>query len=108
MESDKIKTIVGLVNAITQTGDKQFNENATRNLASTLVITLTAHAAKSPTFAIAVVQRLEDEGFNLSKLRGEAFEKFYQKFSKHLGKLEEPQLVMVRKISTKLFSNATA
>lgn len=107
MDSDKIKAIVGLVNTITQTGDKNFNENPTRNLASTLVINLTAHATKSPTFAIAVIQRLEDEGYNLSILRGDAFEAFRRKFAKHLGKLEEPQLIMVRKISTKLFANAS-
>ena len=104
MDSDKIKVIVGLVNEITSTGDKGFAENATRNLASNLVINLTANAIKSPTFAVAVVQKLDDEGFNLSVLKGEAFDAFRTKFSKSLGKLDEPKLILVRKITEKLFN----
>lgn len=104
MESDKIKIIVGLVNEITASGDKTFAEYSTLSLATSLATNLVANASKSPTFAVAVVQKLDDEGFHLNMLEGEAFETFRLRFSKSLGQLDEPKLLMVRKISEKLFN----
>lgn len=104
MDSEKIKAIVAIVKDITQTGDTKFQENETRNLASNLMINLNAHAAKSPTFAVAVIQRLKDEGFDLTVLRGEAFQVFEQKFSRTINKLDDPKREMIRKISDRIFT----
>lgn len=95
MESDKIKAIVAQVKAVTR-GE----ENP-----ETIMGSMIRDMSKSPTFAVAIIQRLKDEGIDLFERDSEQAEAFRAKFRPQVEKLGERELSQIRKISNKLFSS---
>lgn len=93
MESDKIKAIVSQVKALTR-GEEH---------AETVMLAMTRDMARSPTFAVAIIQRLRDEGIDLLEENGEAADAFKAKFQPQMEKLGERELTQIRKISGRLF-----
>ena len=93
MESDKIKAIVAQVKALTR-GEEQ---------AETVMTAMVRDMGRSPTFAVAIIQRLRDEGIDLMDRNGEEAEAFKAKFRPQIEKLGERELTQIKKISSKLF-----
>jgi hypothetical protein len=95
VESDKIKAIVAQVKAVAR-GE----ENP-----ETIMGSMIRDMSKSPTFAVAIIQRLKDEGIDLFERDSEQAEAFRAKFRPQVEKLGERELSQIRKISNKLFSS---
>lgn len=95
MESNKIKAIVAQVKALSR-GEEE---------AETVMLAMVRDMARSPTFAVAIIQRLRDEGIDLLEKDGEAAEVFKAKFRPQMEKLGENELTQIRKISGRLFQN---
>lgn len=93
MESDKIKAIVTKVKALTR------GEEAVETVMSAMVRDM----GRSPTFAVAIIQRLKDEGIDLFENDCEEAEAFKAKFRPQVEKLGERELTQIKKISAKLF-----
>jgi hypothetical protein len=93
MDTNKIKVIVAQAKALTS------GEEQPQNLMDIMVRDM----AKSPTFAVAIIQHLKDKGVDLMKEGGEAAEAFRAKFRPQIEKLGEREFAQIRKISSKLF-----
>jgi hypothetical protein len=93
MQSEKIKTIVAQVKALSR-GEED---------AENVMVAMLRDMAKSPTFAVAIIHRLKDEGIDLLDHDGEAAEAFKAKFRPQMEKLGERELTQIKKISGKLF-----
>lgn len=95
MESDKIKAIVAQVKAL-ERGEEEANN---------VMMAMVRDMGRSPTFAVAIIQRLRDEGIDLMDSQGEQAEAFKAKFRPQIEKLGERELTQIKKISGKLFQN---
>lgn len=95
MESDKIKAIVAQVKALTR-GEEH---------AESVMSAMVRDMGRSPTFAVAIIQRLKDEGIDLFNRDGEEAEEFKAKFRPQVEKLGERELSQIRRISSKLFGS---
>jgi hypothetical protein len=93
MDSEKIKAIVGQVKALTR-GEQQVDE---------VMEAMTRDMARSPNFAVAIIQRLRDAGIDLLDQDGETGLAFKAKFRPHVERLGERELTQIKKISGKLF-----
>lgn len=93
MESDKIKAIVAQVKALTR-GEEE---------AGSVMAAMVRDMSRSPTFAVAIIQRLRDEGIDLMDQDGEQAEAFKAKFRPQIEKLGERELTQIKRISSKLF-----
>lgn len=71
----------------------------------TVMNTISENMGKSPTFAVAIIQYLKDEGVDLMTLSGEQAEKFKSQFKPAIEKLNEQEVANLRRISSKLFGN---
>ena len=67
--------------------------------------TITKNMNKSPTFAVAIIQYLKDEGFDLMALSGKRAEEFKLQFKPAIEKLSDREVENLRRISSKLFGN---
>jgi len=94
MDSDKIKAIVATAKALTR-GEEQ---------PEPIMDAMVSDMGKSPIFAVAIIQHLREEGYDLLALDGEAAERFKAKFRPQVEKLGERELAQIKKISDKLFS----
>lgn len=94
MDSDKIKVIVADAKALTrgEQGPEPVMEAMVKDM------------GRSPTMAVAIIQHLKDEGYDLLSLDGPAAERFRTKFKPQVEKLGERELAQLKKISSKLFS----
>lgn len=88
MESDKIKTIVSQAKALTR-GEQT---------ADVVMDNMTKEMGRSPNMAVAIIQHLKDEGYDLMSFSGEKAEAFKAKFSPQIEKLDERQLAQIKKI----------
>lgn len=94
MDSDKIKVIVARAKALTR-GEEE---------AGSIMTSMVRDMARSPTFAVAIIQHLKDEGVDLMDMTGEEAEAFKAKFRPQIEKLGEREFAQIKKISNKLFS----
>ena len=94
MDSDKIKVIVAEAKALTR------GEASPEPIMDAMVKDM----GRSPTFAVAIIQHLREEGYDLLGLSGEAAERFKAKFKPTVERLGERELAQIKKISDKLFS----
>lgn len=109
MQSESIKRVVGLANALVATRDRNFASDEAKNLVSTILVDLTRNFRKSPTFAVAIVQHIADEGFAISRVRGSAYSDFAQEFGSRMSRMNDAQLSQIRAISSNMFGqNSTA
>lgn len=95
MESDKIKAIVAKVKALSR-GEEE---------AGSVMNAMVKDMGRSPTFAVAIIQRLKDEGIDLMTEDGEEAEAFKAKFRPQMEKLGERELSQSQKIISRLFQN---
>lgn len=93
MESDKIKAIVAKVKALSR-GEED---------AGSVMNAMVKDMGRSPTFAVAIIQRLKDEGIDLMTEDGEEAEAFKAKFRPQMEKLGERELSQSQKILSRLF-----
>jgi hypothetical protein len=93
MQSEKIKTIVAQVKALSR-GEEE---------AENVMMAMVKDMARSPTFAVAIIHRLKDEGIDLLSQDGDTAEVFKSKFRPQMEKLGERELTQIKKISGKLF-----
>lgn len=93
MESDKIKAIVAKVKALTR-GEEE---------PETVMSAMIKDMGRSPTFAVAIIHRLRDEGIDLMERDGEEAEAFKAKFRPQIEKLGERELTQSQKILSRLF-----
>jgi hypothetical protein len=107
MQSESIKRVVGLAKALVATGDRQFNGDESRNLASTIMAGLTRDFRKSPMFAMAIIQHIVDTGFDIRRVRGTAYAEFSVQFGGKMARLDAAQVEAIRAISTNLFSQSS-
>lgn len=103
MQSESIKRIVGLANALVDTGDRKFDTDNARNLASTIMAGLTRDFRQSPTFAAAIVQHIVDEGFDIRRVRGTAYAEFSTEFGGKMARMDAAQITQIRAISANMF-----
>lgn len=96
MNTDKIKAIVANAKALTR-GEQDPN---------VIMEAMVHDMGRSTTFAVAIIQHLKDEGYDLLSLKGDTAEKFRSKFQPQIEKLGENDLTQIKKISNKLFSAA--
>jgi hypothetical protein len=108
MESESIKKVVYQVGRIASSGDRTFQQDDTKNLASTLLVDLTRNFRKSPTMAVAAAQYLMDAGFDFARMRGSAYTEFAQTFGPRMRGMTPAHLEQVRKIGGDLFNQAHA
>lgn len=107
MQSESIKRVVGLANSLVATRDRNFTTDAAKNIASTILVDLTRNFRKSPTFAAAIVQHIMDEGFEISRVRGSAYNDFAQEFGGRLSRMNPAQVSQVRNISANMFGQSS-
>ena len=93
MESDKIKAIVAKVKALSR-GEED---------AGSVMNAMVKDMGRSPTFAVAIIQRLNDEGIDLMTEDGEEAEAFKAKFRPQMEKLGERELSQSQRILSRLF-----
>lgn len=94
MDTDKIKVIVASAKALTR-GEQE---------PEPIMEAMVKDMGRSPTFAVAIIQHLREEGYDLLALDGEAAERFKAKFKPQVEKLGERELAQIKRISDKLFS----
>ena len=94
MDSDKIKVIVANAKALTR-GEQE---------PEPIMEAMVKDMGRSPTFAVAIIQHLREEGYDLLSMNGEVAERFKAKFKPQVEKLGERELTQIKKISDKLFS----
>ena len=96
MESDKIKAIVAQAKALTR-GETS---------PDTVMESMTKEMGRSPNMAVAIIQHLKDEGYDLMSFSGEKAEAFRVKFKPQIEKLDERQLTQLKQILKTRWSDA--
>lgn len=108
MESESIKKVVAQVGRLVASGDKSFHTDEAKNVVTTILMDLTRGFRRSPTLAVATVQYLVDEGFDLGKVRGTAYNEFAAAFGSRMSRMTPAQSAHLRTISRDLFDQSKA
>jgi len=93
MDTNKIKLIVAQAKAL-ENGNEE---------PDSLMTTMVRDMARSPTFAVAIIEHLRERGVDLMDQNSEAAEAFREKFRPQIEKLGERDFAQIKRISSKLF-----
>lgn len=99
-----IKNTVKLVNEITASRDPKFDDDETRYRVSCLLGELCDKFAKSPRMVAAILQHLNDAGYDVvGGVKSENTIRFIETFGHRLSRMDDVQLKRVREINNVLF-----
>jgi hypothetical protein len=93
MQSDKIKVVVSRAKALTR-GEDDVTE---------IKEVIVQEMGKARTFAVAIIQRLKDDGVDLMEGDSEMDQRFRDLFKSQIENLGERELTQMKRISNKLF-----
>lgn len=103
-QEEHINIAVDLVNKIVESKDYSFSKDDIRNKMSNLTLGLIHSFRENPTFVATIVQFLNEQGFKLTLLRGDVYQRFSDVFNYKIYNLTEEQKYSIKEITAKLFS----